>query len=79
MMLSFESPTSSDIQSASYETDSQTLIILFRRNQKTYVWSGVPIALWHGFVEAPSQGRFFHQMIKGKFSFATNFGGQVQP
>lgn len=68
---SMQATTSSDIESASYNSDAQILTIFFRRNQASYSWAGVPLEVWYAFVEAPSQGKFFAAKIKGRYSFNT--------
>lgn len=58
---------SSNIGFAGYDKDTKTLQITFK-NGATYVYSGVPLAMYEGIFTADSPGKFVQQFIvKGKY------------
>lgn len=61
--MSFQSPESSSIDGAEYNESSQTLRVLFRKGPP-YTYSGVPRAVWAGFVTATSKGAYFTSTIR---------------
>ena len=50
-----------------FDDDACTLDVSFRRSARRYRFSGVPRAIYEGFVAAPSAGRFFNEAVKGRF------------
>lgn len=44
------------------------LAIRFHSRQEPYFFSNVPKQLFEDFLNAPSQGKFFHEHIKDKFT-----------
>lgn len=67
--LSFESPESSTIERASYDPDTQTLTVEFKRAPKDktdtiYTYSGVSAETWEAFEQAPSKGTHFVKRIR---------------
>lgn len=71
MPMSFDSPESSNIARASYDSDYQQLTVDFKRDsrgdQVRYVFPKVSLALWIEFYQAPSKGKFFQSRIKPMF------------
>ena len=58
--------SSSAISSASYDSEAQTLTIVFV-NGNSYTHDGVPDYLINDFEAAPSPGKFWNSRIKGVF------------
>ena len=63
--LSFESPESSSILSASYDPDTRLLTVVLKTG--TYTYEGFPEAKWEDFVEAESKGKYFAHYIRPLF------------
>lgn len=64
---SFESPESSTIAGASYDANTLTLMVTFKRKgdiRERYDYPGVPASLWKEFTLAPSKGQFFGARIR---------------
>lgn len=63
---SFESPSSSTITAASYDSGTETLSILFKRKGgvKRYDYAKVNANLWAEFYQAESKGTFFGARIR---------------
>jgi hypothetical protein len=61
--LSFLSPESSSVVSASYEPDVERLTVILMP-AKTYVYLHISQAKWKGFVEAESKGSYFAHEIR---------------
>lgn len=61
--LSFTSPDSATILSASYDPDTETMIIAFKHG-KSYVYNPIAAALWAEFEMAHSKGTFFAKRIR---------------
>jgi hypothetical protein len=59
---------SSHITAASYNPDTQELIVTFGKS--SYSYAGVPQDVVDGFSAAPSAGSYLHANIKGKFETA---------
>ncbi len=57
---------STAISSADYDTDEQTLDILFT-NGKRYTYENVPENIWEGLIGASSSGTYFHSHIKDRY------------
>lgn len=66
IMITHDTPTSSNIARIHYDDDRGLLTIEFRSG-KTYRYHNVPYDTWNFLVEAPSVGRAFNQEVKGKF------------
>lgn len=64
--ISFESPDSSSIVGASYDADTQKMIVIFKRQSSTstYLYEGVPAYRWADFTKAESKGKFFGTFIR---------------
>ena len=58
--------SSTALESASYDTESQNLTIVFDGGGE-YVYEDVPQDVYEGLIRAPSPGKFFHAMIKDVF------------
>lgn len=58
--------SSSNIVSAGYDSISQTLELEFKGG---IVWqyANFPEQMWHEFLGAPSQGKYFHSQIRPRF------------
>lgn len=56
---------SSHLTAASYDPDTQELIVSFGKN--SYSYAGVPQDVVDGFSAAPSAGSYLHASIKGKY------------
>jgi hypothetical protein len=57
---------SSNIRSVGYGPASGTLEVEFHSGG-TYQYSGVPEAIYQGFMRAASKGSYFHAHIKGRY------------
>ena len=56
---------SSHLKSASYDPDTQELIVGF--SSGSYSYAGVPQDVVDGFSAAPGAGSYLHASIKGKY------------
>lgn len=72
--LSFESPESSAVASASYDPDTHLLTLSLKRPNKDqpervvqYTYAGFPEGNWKLFVEATSKGRYFSEVVRPLF------------
>ncbi len=61
-----EPVSSSNIAEVGYETDSETLEIMFH-NDRIYQYYNVPPFEFERMMEAPSIGRYFNAEIKGQY------------
>ena len=59
---------SSMIDHIAYDAAARTLRIAFR-DSGTYVYDGVPLALFEAFCSASSAGTFFNERIKDRYHF----------
>ena len=59
-------PNSSCFSKIGYSEAHETLVLVFR-NGGTYLYTGVPDAVWQSFRAADSLGRYFNTKIKGVF------------
>ena len=57
---------SSAIASATYDRDTQELVVTFT-NGMEYSFDGVPPDLWEDFKKAGSAGSFYNAMIRGVY------------
>ena len=57
---------SSDIASASYDKDTQELVVVFTSGRE-YSFDGFPPDLWESFKKAGSAGTFYNSMIRGVY------------
>lgn len=61
-------PISSNIDRASYESETQVLRITFKEGNE-YEYSSVPQSVWDGLKNAPSAGQYFYRQIRDRFSY----------
>ena len=68
--LSFEDPTSSLVESASYDPGQMILLVTLKAGKvsKRYRYGAVPPSAWVDFYQAESKGRFFTQHIRPLFA-----------
>jgi hypothetical protein len=59
---------STAISRIDYDAARTKLLVRFQSGE-AYVYVGVPAEVCRGFVEAPSQGRFFQQEIRDRYPF----------
>ena len=59
---------SSNIRSVGYEAETQLLAVEFSSGWM-YEYCSVPEAVHRGLMQATSKGSYFHQAIKGQYSF----------
>ncbi|HNR93588.1 MAG TPA: KTSC domain-containing protein [Kiritimatiellia bacterium] len=59
---------SSLLEKVKYDGAAQTLTVVFDSGE-TYVYAGVPQAIYDGLMAAPSKGSFFEASIKDAFQF----------
>lgn len=66
MLSFFDSPESSAVARAEYDSAQQVLIVELRRKDGAdrYQFSGVPQKDWDDFEQAPSKGFFFATRIR---------------
>jgi len=57
------------IGSISYDVDTKTLAIKFRRGG-SYAYSNVPKRVFENFMRARSKGKFFNDSIRNQYSIA---------
>lgn len=62
---SFSSPESSWIEGASYNRQTEVLVI--ETDKQEYTFKGVPTDVWEGFKNASSKGNFYHQYIRDRY------------
>lgn len=61
-------PSSSNIDEATYDEDTQTLTVSFSSGS-TYDYHNVDRAVWQSFKNAPSAGQFFQRTIRGFYNY----------
>ena len=64
-----ETPDSSCFSSVGYDPDTETLVVIFRRNSgySKYCYYGISEELWDEFRNAESLGSFYNANIKGQY------------
>jgi hypothetical protein len=55
------------ISTAGYDASSGTLEIEFRRDGAVWQYFDVPETMWHEFLGAESQGKYWHSHVKKRF------------
>jgi hypothetical protein len=60
---------SSNIEAIGYDAGNSDLYVKFHRSARTYVYRGVPIAVWQAFLASRSKGQFLAWMIKGRYRY----------
>ena len=63
-----ETPDSTEIRAIRYDEERQRLLVRFIDGGE-YAYVGVPGEVHRSFVDAPSKGRFFAEMIRGRFPY----------
>ena len=63
-----ETPQSTAIRAIRYDEDRQRLLVRFIDGDE-YAFVGVPGEVHRSFVDAESKGRFFAEMIRGRFPY----------
>ena len=58
---------SSNLAQASYDPETQELIIAFQSGDE-YSYSNVPVETYRGLTHASSAGAYFHRQIKGRYA-----------
>ena len=61
--------SSSNIMSAGYDAQSETLEIEFK-NGTVYQFFNVSVAIYDAFMQAPSKGQYFNAYIKNALPFS---------
>lgn len=51
-----------------YKPEQGELSLWFGPDFRRYIYSGVPQSIYDGFVAAPSRGRYFNAIIKGRYA-----------
>lgn len=64
----FETPSSSNIASFSYDPSTETLTVNFR-NDDAYDYFNVPTSVYRAFCQAGSHGQFHARHIKGRYAY----------
>lgn len=59
--------------------EAQQLLLLEFRSRAIYQYFGVPAAVHHALLEAPSKGSYFHRFIRSRFPYSLTAHGQVVP
>ena len=60
---------SSQISGVTYNADTKTLTIRFKRNGAVYQYLNVPQQIYDELLRAESKGRFLHQDIKPFYAY----------
>jgi len=63
-----QTPASSNIESFSFDPDTDTLTVAFR-NGEEYDYLNVPAATYRAMQAAPSAGSFLHRQVKGRYAY----------
>ena len=64
----FIPPSSSNIESATYEPDVQNLTIVFSGGRE-YTFYNVPQSVYRGLTAAASTGQYVSRFIKGRYAY----------
>ena len=59
---------SSTLATVAYDEDLELLQLEFR-SRAIYQYCGVPVAVYGGLLQAPSKGRYFNRVIRGRFPY----------
>lgn len=60
---------STTLSTIAYDEALELLQLEFR-SQAIYQYFSVPVAVYAAFLDAPSKGRYFNQVIRGRFPYA---------
>lgn len=61
-------PSSSNIESITFDPDTDTLTVAFRSGDE-YDYLNVPPQVYRAFASAGSAGQYFQRHIKGRFAY----------
>lgn len=67
-LMLYSTVESTTLARVAYEERTQTLWLEFRSNAM-YCYSGVPVAIHRGLIDAPSKGAYFNHNIRGRFPY----------
>jgi hypothetical protein len=62
------SVASSNVGEVGYDAGDQALQVRYLNN-RTYVYSGVPEAIFQELLNAPSKGSFLNRVVKGSYPY----------
>jgi len=68
-MMRINAVESTTLVTIAYDEALELLQLEFR-SQSIYQYFGVPVAVYIAFLDAPSKGRYFNQVIRGRFPYA---------
>jgi hypothetical protein len=68
-MMRIKAVESTTLATIAYDEALELLQLEFR-SQAIYQYFGVPVAMYIAFLDAPSKGRYFNQVIRGRFPYA---------
>ncbi len=60
-------PGSSALQSATYDSDTQSLTVTFKGGGQSYTYPNVPPDVWEQLQSSDSPGRFWRESIKDNY------------
>ena len=63
---------SSFIRSAEFFSTGSSGYLILNLNGKDYIFTGVPRETWESFKSSRSRGKYFNQVIKGRFRLEIN-------
>jgi len=61
--------SSTNLASVGYDSETRTLRVEFKSGA-VYEYYNVPEAEYQGLIDASSKGSYFHQNIKGRYSYS---------
>jgi hypothetical protein len=68
-MMRINAVESTTLATIAYDEALELLQLEFR-SQAIYQYFSVPVAVYIAFLDAPSKGRYFNQVIRGRFPYA---------
>jgi hypothetical protein len=68
-MMLINAVESTTLATIAYDEALELLQLEFR-SEAIYQYFGVPVAVYIAFLDAPSKGRYFNQVIRGRFPYA---------
>lgn len=64
-------PESTAIAKAAFHNNDKVMLIYFTsKPSKGYIFGDVPLSVWKRFKSAPSKGKFYNQVIKGRYRYS---------
>lgn len=67
-MDNLKTPTSSQIEEASYNRENKTMDVKFKTGA-IYQYKDVPSEVWEAYCDSESVGKFLNSQIKGKYEY----------